>query len=120
MVEMIWEFVVKQEARGQFELTYGPGGAWSRLFATCSGFRGITLLRDTNNPCHYLTVDIWDTAAQREQALAKHEAEYSELETSLEDWVESRNEIGVFSLLAEATVRPLSRSEPRRRGHRSW
>ena len=46
MVEIVWEFVVKEEARGQFELAYGPGGAWSKLFARCPGFRGTTLLRD--------------------------------------------------------------------------
>jgi hypothetical protein len=33
MIEIVWEFVVKEEARGQFELAYGPGGAWSKLFA---------------------------------------------------------------------------------------
>jgi hypothetical protein len=27
MIEIVWEFVVKEEARGQFELVYGPGGA---------------------------------------------------------------------------------------------
>ncbi len=57
MVEIVWEFVVKEEARGQFELAYGPGGAWSKLFARYPGFRGTTLLRDTENPRRYLTID---------------------------------------------------------------
>ncbi len=26
MVEIVWEFIVKEKARGQFELAYGPGG----------------------------------------------------------------------------------------------
>ena len=30
MVEIVWESVVKEGARGPFELVYGPGGAWSR------------------------------------------------------------------------------------------
>jgi heme-degrading monooxygenase HmoA len=68
MVEIVWEFVVKEEARGQFELAYGPGGAWSKLFARCPGFRGTTVLRDTKNPRRYLTIDLWETGAQREQA----------------------------------------------------
>lgn len=119
MVEMIWELVVKQEKRGQFELTYGPGGAWSRLFAPCEGFRGITLLRDTNDPCRYLAVELWDSAALRQQALAGREAEYAELEAAIGNWLETRREVGIFSLLAEATVRPLSKGELRRRGRRS-
>jgi heme-degrading monooxygenase HmoA len=110
MVEIIWQFVVKEEARGQFELAYGPGGAWSKLFARCPGFRGATLLRDTTNPRRYLAFDIWDTAAQREQALAEHKAEYANLDAALGDWTESRTEVGTFSMLAEATVRPRGRA----------
>jgi hypothetical protein len=110
MVEIIWEFVVKEEARGQFELTYGPGGAWSKLFARCPGFRGTTLLRDTKNPRRYLTVDFWETEAQREQVLTERKAEYSNLDAAFADWTESRTEVGVFRVLAEAVVHPRGRS----------
>jgi heme-degrading monooxygenase HmoA len=106
MVEIVWEFVVKEEARGQFELAYGPGGAWSKLFARCPGFRGTTVLRDTKNPRRYLTIDLWETAAQREQALAEHKADYADLEAAFGEWTESRTEVGIFSVRAEATVRP--------------
>jgi hypothetical protein len=110
MVEIVWEFVVKEEDRGQFELAYGPGGAWSKLFARCPGFRGTTVLRDTKDPWRYLTIDLWETAAQREQALAEREAEYSDLEAAFGEWAESRTEVGTFSVLAEATVRPRGRA----------
>ena len=110
MVEIVWEFVVKEEAPGQFELAYGPGGAWSKLFARCPGFRGTTVLRDTKNPRRYLTIDFWDTEAQREQMLAERKAEYSNLDAAFGDWTESRTEVGIFSVLAEATVRPRGRA----------
>jgi len=110
MVEIVWELVVKEGARGQFELAYGPGGAWSKLFARCPGFRGTTVLRDTKHPRRYLTIDLWETAAQREQALAEREAEYSDLEAAFGEWAESRTEVGTFSVLAEATVRPRGRA----------
>ena len=97
-------------ARGQFELAYGPGGAWSKLFARCPGLRGTTLLRDTQDPQRYLMIDVWNTLDQREQALAEHQAEYADLETALAGWTESRNELGVFRVRAEATVRPQGRS----------
>ncbi|MDH7485442.1 MAG: antibiotic biosynthesis monooxygenase [Anaerolineae bacterium] len=106
MVEIVWEFVVREEARGQFELAYGPGGAWSRLFARCPGFRGLTLLRDVRNPRRYLAIELWETEAQREQALAEARAGYAELNAALADWSESRTELGAFRVLAEATVRP--------------
>ena len=125
MIEIVWEFVVKEEARGQFELAYGPGGAWSKLFARCPGFRGTTLLRDTKNPRRYLTIDFWDTLAQREQMLAERKAEYSNLDAAFADWTESRTEVGIFSVRAEATVHPRGRArrskagESRRRSRRT-
>ena len=125
MVEIVWEFVVKEESRGQFELAYGPGGAWSKLFARCPGFRGTTLLRDTKNPRRYLTIDFWDTGAQREQVLAERKAEYSSLAADFGAWTESRAEVGIFTVLAEATVHPRGRAgrskagEARRRSLRT-
>jgi heme-degrading monooxygenase HmoA len=104
--EIVWEFVVKEEARGQFELAYGPGGMWSKLCARSPGFRGITVLHDTRNPRRYLTIEIWDTEDQREQMLAEREAEYANLEAALGEWIESRTDMGIFTLRAEATVRP--------------
>ncbi len=125
MIEIVWEFVVKEEARGQFELAYGPGGAWSKLFARCPGFRGTTLLRDTKNRRRYLTIDFWDTLDQREQMLAERKAEYSNLDAAFADWTESKTEVGIFRVLAEATVHPRGRArrskagEARRRSRRS-
>jgi hypothetical protein len=122
MVEIVCEFVIKEETRGQFELTYGPGGAWSKLFAQCPGFRGTTLLRDTKDPRRYVTIDLWDTEAQREQALAERKVEYSSLDAIFDDWAESRTEMGIFRVLAEGTVRPdgrAGRSKAREVGRRS-
>jgi heme-degrading monooxygenase HmoA len=125
MIEIVWEFVVKEDARGQFELAYGPGGAWSKLFARCPGFRGITVLRDTKSPRRYLTIDLWESEALREQTLTEHKAEYSDLETALGEWTVSKAEVGIFGVLAEATVRPHGRTgrskarEARRRSRRA-
>jgi len=116
MIEIVWEFIVKEEAQGQFELAYGPGGVWSKLFARCPGFRGTTMLRDTKNPRRYLTIDLWETEAQREQALAERKAEYSDLEAAFGEWTESRTEVGIFSVRAEATVRPRGRARRSKAG----
>ena len=106
MIEVVCSFVVKEEARGHFELAYGPGGAWSTLFAECPGYRGTTLLRDTRDPRRYLAIEMWDSGAQREEALAERSAAYADLGAQLDNWVESRDELGLYRLLAEATVRP--------------
>ncbi|UCH63683.1 MAG: hypothetical protein JSU77_04345 [Fidelibacterota bacterium] len=116
MIEIIWEFVINEEARGQFELAYGPGGAWSKLFARCPGFRGTTILRDTEDPRRYLAIDLWDTLAQREQMLAERKAEYSSLDAAFADWTESKTEVGIFRVLAEATVHPRGRARRSKAG----
>lgn len=115
MIEIVCEFVVKEEAGGQFELAYGPGGVWSKLFAKSAGFRGTTLLRNTKNPRRYLTIDYWDTEAQRDQMLAERQAEYAGLQAALADLTESSAEVGVYRALAEATVRPQSGTRRRSR-----
>ena len=106
MIEIIWEYVVKEEFRGQFELAYGPGGAWSQLFAGDPGYRGTTVLRDMKNPRRFLTVDLWDTETNWEKALSDHMTEYADLQDIFEEWTELRTELGNFRILAEATVRP--------------
>jgi heme-degrading monooxygenase HmoA len=115
MIESVWEIIVRQEAQGQFELLYGPGGAWSKLFGKSPGFRGTTVLNDTNNPRRYLIIDLWDTEAQQEQALSECTDEYSKVNANLEAWTESRIEVGVFRVRAEATVRPRSKTSRRNR-----
>ena len=106
MIQIVWQYEVKEEARSTFELAYGPGGAWSELFAKCPGFRGTALLRDTNNPRRYLTIDSWDSEAQRGAMLAKHGDEYSALDAAFREWTIREAEVGVYRILAEALVRP--------------
>ena len=123
MIESIWEITVKPGNRGQFELVYGPGGAWSKLYARSPGFRGLTLLHDTQNPRRYLTIEVWDSLDQREKTLFGKQAEYAELVSTINEWIESRIELGVFSVMAEGAVRPRSqthRAKPgkaRRKSH---
>jgi len=113
MIEIVMEFVVKEECQGKFKLAYGPAGAWSSLFGCCTGYRGTTVLRDTQNPRRYLTIDLWNSQSQWEHALAEHKIEYADIDTTFTEWTESKTEVGIFSVLAEATVRP--RGKTRRR-----
>jgi hypothetical protein len=106
MIEIVREYIAREEARASFELAYGPGGAWGTVFSDAPGFRGITLMRDAKNPRRYLTVDLWDTETQRDLALAGRKAACSSLESSMTDWTESMVEVGIFRVLAEGTVRP--------------
>jgi heme-degrading monooxygenase HmoA len=89
MIQVVWQYLVKEEARAKFELAYGPGGAWSDLFSTSPGFRGAALLRDTSDPRKYLTFDSWDSEADRQAMLAEHQDEYAALDAAFKEWTES-------------------------------
>lgn len=125
MVQIVREFIVREEALDQFRLAYGPGGAWSRLVSKRPGFRGTTLLRDTVNPHRYLTIDFWDTEDQWEQTLAVCRTEYANIDAAFAEWTEAETKVGTFRVLVEATVRARSRarrgkaSQARRRSTRT-
>ncbi|MBE2266612.1 MAG: hypothetical protein IAE80_00170 [Anaerolinea sp.] len=114
MIQIVWEFIVKPEAQGKFELVFGPGGAWGKVFDKAQGFRGTTMLNDTVNLRRYLIFDIWDSDILRQQALKAYADEYATLSADLAAWTESRVEVGVFRMRAEATVRPRGKSGGRK------
>jgi hypothetical protein len=113
MVQIVWEFIVKESAVGRFVRAYGPDGAWSRLFPEYPGFLGTTLLRDEENPRRFLTIDVWETRSHRKRMLTQAKAQYSDLDEVLADLTESEDEIGIFNTLTDATVR--ARRSPSRR-----
>lgn len=124
MVQSVREFVVKEEARGRFELAFGPGGTWSKLVARSPGFRGTMLLCDTQDPRRFLVIDLWDSEAHREQLRAAHGAELAALDAIFAELIETTAALGVFRVRAEGTVRPVGKPRGRggraagRRGHR--
>ena len=51
----------------------------------------------------FIVTDFMD---KHERALAERRAEYASLSAALAEWSEARAELGVFTILAQATVRP--------------
>jgi heme-degrading monooxygenase HmoA len=112
MIQIVWEFIVKEATVDRFLRAYGPDGAWSRLFQEYPGFLGTTLLRDEENPRRFLTIDIWETGSQHKRMLTHAKAQYSDLDEALADLTESEDEIGIFETLPNVSVRA-SQREPR-------
>ncbi len=96
MIQVAWEFVVKPQAIERFEQAYGPAGDWAALFARYPGFRGTTLLRDVATPGRYVTIDRWDSRRQRDDMLTRGQDEYTRLDASFADCLESEAEVGIF------------------------
>lgn len=58
MLNIVWEFHVKSGKDTGFERHYCGSGAWAEFFSQDPGYQKTLLIRDRENPAHYLTVDI--------------------------------------------------------------
>ena len=109
MVQVVWAFLAKEEARQQFILVFGPGGVWSNFFASAAGFRGAVLLCQEDNPSRFLLIETWQSVAKRQGFLDEHAGPWSELLDRIAQLIETKAELGTFRMLAESTVRTRSR-----------
>ena len=85
MIQVVRQYEVKEAFREMFELAYGPGGAWSRLFGSSPGYRGTVLLRDAHHPHRYLSVDSWEAEDLHQAFLMEHSDEYSSMVKTLRE-----------------------------------
>jgi heme-degrading monooxygenase HmoA len=99
MIHIIWEFRVKPEWRREFEHHYSSGGSWAKFFQQGRGYRGTSLLRDTETSDTYLTVDRWDDVASYESFRAEHQEGYQRIDRECETLTESERHIGTFEEL---------------------
>lgn len=97
MIALVWRYEVLEEARPAFEATYGPTGAWARLFALAEGFRGTELFRAEDGT--YLTLDVWNSRADFDAFMAAHGADYEALDRSTESWTKSEHQLGEYEVM---------------------
>lgn len=99
MIEFVWEFVARSEKIREFEEYYSTVGAWSNLFSKSPGYRGTILLRDTERPGRYLTIDRWDGLEFYQAMRRKFAAEFEQLDRAGEAMTESESRLGAFEVL---------------------
>jgi heme-degrading monooxygenase HmoA len=101
MIHIVWEFLVRADRLPEFERYYsGVDGPWAQLFRKSPGFRGTVLLRDTQVPRRFLTIDSWDTVDAQVTMRQEFHGEYTELDKACEELTESEGRVGVFEDLA--------------------
>jgi hypothetical protein len=96
VIEIIWELVVKEDARAAFALAYSGHGEWAFLFRRYSGYLGSTLLEDTSNPHRFVTIDRWSTREQYAAMRVGARDEYARLDAQFAEWTVDEREIGTF------------------------
>jgi hypothetical protein len=96
MVRIVWEFTARADKIQEFEKFYADSGPWTVLFCKNSGYHGSVLLRDMEQPRHYLTMDRWDNAATVRAMRERFAAEYEELDRAGEAFHGKRTPPGRF------------------------
>jgi hypothetical protein len=96
MVHIAWEFLVRADRLPEFERHYSGVGPWAQLFGKTRDFRGTALLRDTEDPRHFLTIDSWDSVVAQVRMREQFHDEYSRLDQACEELTESERRFGAF------------------------
>ncbi|HEU0016042.1 MAG TPA: antibiotic biosynthesis monooxygenase [Longimicrobium sp.] len=95
MYIIVWRFRPRPGCEAEFERTYGPSGAWARLFARAEGYRGTELLRGEQGD--YLCIDRWDSRDAWEAFRSAFGREYEELDRASETLTAEETPLGSFS-----------------------
>lgn len=95
---LLWEYHVKAEHILEFEEVYAAEGTWAQLFQKHPGYLGTELLRDSNQPGQYITIDRWVSAEAYNSFQSKWQDEYKELDARCEHLTERESFLGTFSL----------------------
>jgi heme-degrading monooxygenase HmoA len=84
MYMIIWEYQVKAEQRAAFEEMYAANGAWLELFRKEEGYLSTELLRDSDQPQRYITIDRWLSSGDYKSFRSKWKSEYARLDAQSE------------------------------------
>jgi len=94
---VIWEFLIRKNARRKFEKAYGPDGLWATLFRSGAGYIRTELIRDRETPDRYLTLDFWSARSDYERFKKRNRAEYEKIDRQCESLTRNEREIGQFT-----------------------
>ncbi len=76
----IWEFEAQPDKVAEFEAAYAGDGPWAHLFARSSGYLGSQLLRDSERPGRFITVDRWTSREAFDAFTTRWRAEYAAMD----------------------------------------
>jgi heme-degrading monooxygenase HmoA len=93
---IVWEFVVRQDSRKEFEEKYGPQGLWARFFQGSKGYIRTELVKDVADHLRYLTLDYWQTEEEFSRFREENLAEYERLDQEFAGLTEQETRLGAF------------------------
>ena len=99
MYVLLWRFRLLEGREIEFERAYGPSGEWALLFRRDDGYLGTELLRRSEDPREYFTLDRWVSRTAYETFRYRFSNEYRRLDRLFEDLTEEESPLGTFEIL---------------------
>ena len=93
----LWEFIVEAEHLAEFEHHYGTQGSWAQLFRQSPGYIQTLLLRDSTDPCRFVTIDRWENDEAYRKFRSTFSRQYVDLDRRCEKLTTRETLIGEFS-----------------------
>ena len=92
-----WEFRINSRNRRAFERAYGPDGEWVKFFRNGKGYIATELMRDSQQPDRYITLDYWKSRKHYEIFKRQNRKMYEIIDTRCEALTTQECEIGQFT-----------------------
>jgi len=96
---IIWKYKIKPASKEKFELEYGPGGTWFKLFSKSSSYTGSYLNRDEEDSNVYILIDTWTDKQSYEDFKEKNKEDYNRLSDQFQHLYEREEKVGSFDLI---------------------
>ena len=96
MHTILWEFEAREEKKHDFIRAYGSDGDWAMLFRRGNGYKGTELLRSTNKPNVFVTIDRWANAEDFENFRKQFNKGYCALDARFSALTLNEKKLGSF------------------------
>lgn len=93
----VWEFIVPEARRIEFESHYAPSGSWGQMFREHPGYIETVLLRERELPERYITIDRWMSREAYDAFRSACSEAYERLDRQCEGLTSEERFIGAFS-----------------------
>ena len=100
-IQIIWEYIVKNEYLKDFIRVYSSSGEWAKLFSRCPGYIKTELKRDTVDRQKFITIDFWESRSSFSVMKQVIGLEYDLIDKKCKTYTLSEKKIGVFRNIKE-------------------
>ena len=95
----IWRYTIAPEFRSEFLAAYNPNGEWVQLFSRDPAYLGTALFQDFDDENVYVTVDYWNSKADRDSFRERYAADFDGLDRKCEEFTRDEQFLGDYMIL---------------------